>query len=78
MHADVSILNYVMGEHVGCRYGPVLEGIYTSIEERQKERQAAIRQQAAAGGSVADKVKQVHSSGACWGWLPCSLPWVIG
>ena len=42
------------------RYGPVLEGIYTAIEERQKERQAAIRQQAAAG-SVTDKVKQVRA-----------------
>ena len=42
------------------RYGPVLEGMYTAIEERQKERQAAIRQQATTG-SVSDKVKQVRA-----------------
>jgi hypothetical protein len=41
-----------------CRYGPVLEEMYTQMEQRQKERQNLMRD-AAAQGSVLDKVKQV-------------------
>lgn len=41
-----------------CRYGPPLEEMYTQMEQRQKERQNQMRD-AAAQGSVLDKVKQV-------------------
>ena len=43
-----------------CRYGPPLEEMYTQMEQRQKERQNQMRD-AAAQGSVLDKVKQVGS-----------------
>ena len=43
-----------------CRYAPTLEDIYTQMEQRQKERQNAMRD-AAAQGSISDKVKQVRA-----------------
>ena len=51
----------------GCatarRYGPVLEEMYTQMEQRQRERQSAMRD-AAAQGTVLDKVKQVTARGS--------------
>ena len=40
------------------RYAPTLEEMYTQMEQRQKERQNAMRD-AASQGSIADKVQQV-------------------
>ena len=63
-----SLFDFLDDGHVshGCgmpsRYGPVLEGMYTQMEQRQRERQSAMRD-AAAQGTVLDKVKQVISSG---------------
>ena len=42
------------------RYAPTLEDMYTQMEQRQKERQSAMRD-AAAQGSISDKVKQVRA-----------------
>ena len=55
---------YHIGDH-SCvrrtsRYAPTLEDMYTQMEQRQKERQSAMRD-AAAQGSISDKVKQVRA-----------------
>ena len=47
------------------RYAPTLEDMYTQMEQRQKERQSAMRD-AAAQGSISDKVKQVGPNPAAW------------
>ena len=48
------------------RYAPTLEDMYTQMEQRQKERQSAMRD-AAAQGSISDKVKQVGVNPHCLG-----------